>query len=183
MIITVTGKPCSGKGTVGKLFASSYGFEYMCTGDIFRAVSKEYGANGILEFNQDERIKKIDKEVDNRTINIGKTRLDENIILDSRLAWHFIPNSFKVFLDVGLDTAAHRLLSAKRDSEPVNNLTEAKKLLQDRWDSENYRYQELYQIDNNNFKNYNLVITTDNKTIEEIVEEIYKNYVKFIKNR
>ena len=33
MIITITGKPCSGKGTVSKLFCEKYDFKYICTGE------------------------------------------------------------------------------------------------------------------------------------------------------
>ena len=32
MIITITGKPCSGKGTVSKEFCKKYNFEYIGTG-------------------------------------------------------------------------------------------------------------------------------------------------------
>ena len=183
MIISLTGKPCSGKGSVGKEFAQKFNFEYLSTGDIFRSVCLDLNINSILDFNNDKRVYQIDSEVDNRTKQIGKTRLDENILLDSRLAWHFIPNSFKVFLDVSIDEAANRLLNANRDSEPVANINEAKKVLTERWDAENERYKKLYKTDNTNLKNYDLVILTDNKTIEEIVLEIEKAYKKFLKNK
>lgn len=182
MIITLTGKPCSGKGSVGKAFCDKYNFEFMSTGNMFREISKQFDINNILDFNNDDRIKIIDKEIDNQTIELGKTRINDNIILDSRLAWHFIPNSYKVFLDIDINTAAKRLFEAKRENEPAKSIIHAKKLLQDRWNSENKRYQELYKIDNNNLNNYNLVINTANKSIDEIVEEINNNYTKFLKN-
>ena len=180
MIITITGKPCSGKGTVGKLFSEKYNFEYMCTGDIFRHFTKEFGYDNILDFQtNNDKINEIDHMVDNKTTEIGKTRLSENIIFDSRLAWYFIPKSFKVFIDVDWQTAGERLLSANRSNEKVETIDEAIKTLKDRWQAENDRYIELYKTSNLDLSNYDLVISSNNKTPEEIVEEIYNFYIKF----
>ena len=52
MIITITGKPCSGKGTVSKEFCKKYNFKYLCTGDMFRELAKQYGYSTVLEFQQ-----------------------------------------------------------------------------------------------------------------------------------
>lgn len=182
MIISITGKPCSGKGTVSKIICNNHNFEYICTGDIFRNFTKEFGFANILEFQQSEKVYDIDKLVDNKTIEIGKTRLKDNIVFDSRLAWHFIPKSYKVFVDVSWDEAANRLISANRSSEQVSNIIEAKNTLINRWEVENKRYSELYNINNLDLNNYDLVVSSDNKTPEEVAEEIYSNYLKFIKN-
>lgn len=178
MIITITGKPCSGKGTVSKMFCQKYNFEYICTGDMFRALAKENGFDNILTFQLNEDIKKIDALVDNQIIDIGKNRMSENIVIDSRLAWHFIPQSFKVFIDVDLNVAAKRLLEANRENENVNTIEESKQALEHRWKIENERYQELYATNNLNLNNYDLVISSNNKTPEEIVEIIYQRYIK-----
>lgn len=183
MIITITGKPCSGKGSVGKLFCQKFNFKYLSTGDIFRQIAQQNGINDILQFNKDKRIKKIDKQVDNKTKLIGKQQLNEDILIDSRMAWHFIPNSFKVFLDVGISTAAKRLMAANRTTEQVKTTAQAKRVLLDRWQTENERYLQLYKTNNTNLKNYNLVISTSNKTVEEIVEKIYKSYQTFLKKQ
>lgn len=181
MIITITGKPCSGKGSISKYLCDKYNFEYICTGDMFRELSKKYGYQNILHFQKaHDKIKEIDKIIDNKIEQIGKTRIDEDIIIDSRLAWHFIPNSFKVFVDIDWDTAADRLLKSNRETENVQSLSSAKQTLIDRWDTENNRYQELYKTDNTNMKNYDLVINSD-QTIENLSEKIYKEYKKFIK--
>lgn len=184
MIITITGKPCSGKGTVAKLFCNKYNFEYICTGDMFRKHSIALGYENILEFQKHNTdIKQIDKLIDDETLEIGKTRLNDNIVFDSRLAWHFIPNSFKVFIDVTDTAAGERLLQANRETEQVYNLDHAIKTLRDRWNTENERYLELYSTNNLNLNNYNLVIDSTSLSPEEIVEKIYENYLKFLKNR
>ena len=78
MIITITGKPCSGKGTVAKEFCKKYNFKYLCTGDMFREYAKLYGYDNILTFQEeDENVKKIDKLVDDKTYEIGKNQINE----------------------------------------------------------------------------------------------------------
>ncbi len=180
MIITITGKPCSGKGTAAKLFCDKYNFEYIGTGNMFREYAKQCGYD-ILSFQeQNEKIKEIDKLIDNQIFEIGQQKLNSNIVIDSRLAWHFIPNSFKVFIDIDDTTAGKRLLNANRETEKHSNLVEAISSLRTRWNVENTRYQELYSIDNLNFNNYDLIINSKDKTPEEIVEIINKEYLKFI---
>ncbi|MBE7076346.1 MAG: hypothetical protein E7374_00430 [Clostridiales bacterium] len=180
MIISVTGKPCSGKGTVCKLFCEKYNFERISIGELQRQYAKERGLD-ILTYQQTQHIFDSDKIVDGKIVEIGKARLNDNIIFDARLAWHFIPKSFKVFLDVDWQTAGERLLGTNRETENGENLEDAIQKLKDRWETENKRYKMLYNTDNLNLNNYDLVINTSDKTPEEIVEIIYKNYKKFQK--
>lgn len=180
MIITITGKPCSGKGTVSKIFCQKYNFEYLCTGDMFRNLAKSYGYTNVLDFQKDERVKEADNIIDTQTENIGKEKLNENLLIDSRLAWHFIPKSFKVFIDVDWDIAGKRLLEANRASEKVDNLNTAIEKLKDRWQEENSRYMLLYKTNNLNTSNYNFVISSSDKTPEEIADAIYNEYKKFM---
>ena len=182
MIITITGKPCSGKGTVSKLFCKKFNFEYICTGDMFRELAKSYGYNDVLEFQKDEVCKNADEIVDNKTAELGKSSINKNIVVDSRLAWHFIPTSFKVFIDIDWQTAGERLLNANRVNEQVKDINAAVEKLKDRWKEENARYLELYNTNNLNLNNYNLVISSKDKTPEEIANIIYESYSKFMQN-
>ena len=179
MIITITGKPCSGKGSVSKHFCNRYNFKYICTGDMFREFSQKRGVD-ILNLQLSDDVKEIDKLVDDKIIEIGKSQSKENIVIDSRLAWHFIPNSFKVFIDVDWDTASNRLMNANRENEKATSISQAEKILKKRWQVENDRYLELYGVNNLNLENYDLIISSNNKSIEEISKEIYKNYQKFM---
>lgn len=180
MIITITGKPCSGKGTVSKLICKQHDFEYVCTGDMFREFAHQYGFDDILKFQQSMNTIEIDHLVDNKTAEIGKTRTNENILIDSRLAWHFVPNSFKVFIDVSWEIAGERLLEAKRSNEKVKTKDEAIEALKQRWQVENERYSKIYGTNNLNPSNYNFVISSDNKTPEELAQEIFEAYEKFM---
>ena len=79
-----------------------------------------------------------------------------------------------------MNTAADRLLKSKRETENVQTLASAKRTLIERWDTENTRYQELYQTDNTNLDNYDLVITSDG-SIEDLSEYVFEKYKEFIK--
>ena len=179
MIITITGKPCSGKGTVSKYICEKYGFEYICTGDMVRAYATKFGYKDLVEFQKSPDIKKVDALVDGEIENIGKTRSEENILIDSRLAWHFAGKSFKVFIDIDTDVAASRLILTDRVHEKFTSVEEAQKSLTDRWEAENSRYKRIYGIDNTNPKQYDFVISSNNMTPEEIGEEIMKKYNEF----
>ncbi len=179
MIITLTGKPCSGKGEVTKYLMQKYGFDKFSGGDIFRRIATERGID-VLELNRLHDTS-VDKLVDDEIVRIGERDLDKNIIFDSRTAWHFIPKSFKVFLDVSEDEQAKRLLGSGRTNENIN-LTheEAKKALNERWEIENKRYKELYDFDNKDQSKFDIVVDTTNLNVEEAAEKIYEAYLKYI---
>lgn len=184
MIITITGKPCSGKGTVAKEFCKEYNFEYVCTGDMFREHAKKLGYDNILTFQEeDPRVKEVDKIVDNTIEELGRTKINNNIVIDSRLAWHFIPNSFKVFIDVNPTVAGQRLLQANRETEKTTSLDDAIKKLETRWQVENDRYWELYKTNNLNPNNYDFIIDSSNLTPKQIMKKIYSKYKKFINSK
>ena len=117
MIITLTGKPCSGKGTLAKVLKDKYNFKVYSVGEIFKEEAKKRGLSS-EEFNKlllsDP---KYDNLLDERTIELGKKWKNENVVFDSRLAWHFIPHSFKVFLDLDEDEMAKRLVNSDREGK------------------------------------------------------------------
>ena len=44
----------------------------------------------------------------------AKENPGKDLVFDSRLAWHFVEHSFKVFLSVNIDEAARRIWNANR---------------------------------------------------------------------
>ena len=62
-----------------------------------------------------EKETSFDKELDDKTIELGRNK--DNIVMDSRLAFNFIPHSIKIFLEVSLDVAAKRIFNQKRKEE------------------------------------------------------------------
>ena len=180
MIITITGKPCSGKSAVIDYMTSKYGFEKFSAGAIFRRIATERGVD-ILELNRlcDTSI---DKLVDDEIVKVGERDIDKNLIFDSRTAWHFIPKSFKVFLDIVPKEQARRLMSSGRSDEIVD-LTEEEAIasLNERWNLENERYYAIYQFDNRDQSVFDFVVDTSNLTVEQVGDAIMNAYQEYIK--
>lgn len=182
MIITLTGKPCSGKGTLARVLKDKYNFRVYSVGEIFKEEAKKRGLSS-EEFNKlllsDP---KYDNLLDKRTVELGKKWKNENVVFDSRLAWHFIPHSFKVFLDLDEDEMAKRLVNSDREGkEKCTDIEEAKRTVIERFNAENVRYQKFYGIDNLDMSNYDLVLSSKNKTPEELAEIVYNAYKKHFK--
>lgn len=180
MHITITGNLGSGKSTIAKLLSEKYDFEIYSTGKVQRELASQMNLT-TLELNQlmmSDR--KYDHMIDDETARISRTHRDKNIIFDSRLAWHFVEDSYKVFVSVSLDVAAKRIMNDQRGSvEKYTSLEEAKTLLAERAKTESIRYKEIYNLNYMDFSNYNLVIDStycDSETIGEIVFEEAKKY-------
>ena len=182
MIITMTGKPCSGKSVVIGYLMEKYGFSRFSGGDIYRKVASERGLD-VLEFNRVNDYS-VDKMVDDEIVKIGERDLEKDIIFDSRTAWFFIPKSFKVFLDIEPNEQIRRLKNSGRTTEKTEITDEeARKNLDERWSLENQRYTKLYGFSNDDTSNFDCVVDTTNMTIEEAAEKIYESYLEFLKNR
>ena len=185
-IITIAGMPGSGKSTTAKAVAEHLGYRHFSSGDLFRSIAKEKGVD-VLQANLNaERNAEIDYLVDARLREIGDT--DDNVVLDSRTAWHWIPQSFKVFLDVDLPLAAKRILRgmdiARMASEHVSlDPKEYAHILQSRLDSENRRYKALYDINANDKENYDLVIDTAEFEEDDVIKMVIDGFNGWVKTK
>jgi cytidylate kinase len=181
-IITIAGRPGSGKSTTAKNIAATLGFEHFSSGDLFREAAKKQGKD-VLSANQDaekaEGVSPIDHLVDQRLREIGES--NNQIVIDSRTAWHWIPNSFRVFLDLDLQTAAGRILGDKTPeriaaehipSDPAGYAV----MLEERLASEARRYKRIYNVDPYDAANYDLIVDTKVYGIEDAVALIIKHY-------
>jgi cytidylate kinase len=176
MNISITGNLGSGKSSICKILREK-GFDIISAGTIFRDLAKE-NQMSVEEFNQkiNEDIQKGDRSVDDlidrRTTQIDQER--DNVVFDSRLAWHFAPRSFKVFVAVDIEEAARRVYEdAKRaDSESYASVEECRDALLHRQEMESQRFWELYQINYFDRKNYDLVIESTFLTPQEVVDRI-----------
>jgi len=114
--------------------------------------------------------KKIDFDLDDRQMALNGD--DKSFVMDSRLGFHFIPDSFKVFLKVDLSEAAKRIYGSAREEEKYSGVEEALEYLEKRISAEKIRYRQCYDIDFPCEDKFDLVINTTSKTPGEIVEEI-----------
>ncbi|MDF2609089.1 MAG: hypothetical protein K0R92_563 [Lachnospiraceae bacterium] len=180
MHITITGNLGSGKSTVCKILEDKYGFEIYSTGKVQRELARELNIS-TLEMNQLMMSDpKYDTMIDDTTAKISRENRDKNIIFDSRLAWHFVEQSFKVFLSVSLDIAAERVMNDNRGKEEkYATVKEARELLAARAATEDKRYHAMYQLDYFNFSNYNLIIDSSCTSTEIIASIIISEAKKF----
>ncbi|MDE7478030.1 MAG: cytidylate kinase family protein, partial [Lachnospiraceae bacterium] len=183
MNITITGNLGSGKSSVAKILKEK-GFEYSSTGNIFRQLAVEKGLS-VEEFNKqvNEAASRgdhsVDKMIDDTTTKISKER--DNVVFDSRLAWHFAPKSFKVFIITDIDEASCRVFndSLRANSESYESQASCKKALINRQKLETVRYKEIYDIDYYDMSNYNLVIESTNAAPDEIAQEILDKMAEY----
>lgn len=183
MIITLTGKPCCGKSTTAEIFCRKYNFERIYAGAIFKEKAREMGIS-TAELCSSEKCIEIDYEVDNFLKSIYETRINDNLIIESRTSWSFMPKAFNVFIDVDDLTMAERLFNSDRTGkEKPKSLEDAMFQCTVRYNADVSRYKKIYNIDCDNMENYNLVINNSNLTPEETADKIYEEYLKFIKNK
>ncbi|MBI5369997.1 cytidylate kinase family protein [Candidatus Uhrbacteria bacterium] len=175
MIITLTGRPGSGKSTIAKRLSENLGIPWYSMGDLRGKMAHERGMT-IDEFNTlGETQDFTDTEVDDYQTKLGQEQQD--VIMDGRLSWHFIPNSFKIFLDVDEDEAAQRIFDAskkglRKDERPYASAEEVKERVRARVASDQSRYQKYYGLDYLNQANYDLVIDTTHLSPEQIITQI-----------
>lgn len=185
-IITIAGKPGSGKSTTAKLLAEKLGFDHFSSGDLFREIARTRGQN-VKEANlhaEGETLheENIDEMVDRRLREIGETQ--DNKVIDSRTAWHWIPDSFKVFLDLDLEVAADRIIKAMEVSDVSGERNEhipasAKEYaveLEERLASESRRYKSLYQIDPYILSNHDFIVDSAENSVNEVVAKVLQAY-------
>ncbi|NLK86580.1 MAG: AAA family ATPase [Clostridiaceae bacterium] len=169
--ISITGDLGSGKSTVCKYLKETYGLNVYSIGQIQRSLAQKYNMD-VLAFNKYmESHPEIDEEIDTELTMIG--RRDENMVLDSRMAWHFVPDSFKVYLSVEPEEAARRVMNDQRGKvETYKGLEDAMNCLIERKKSENLRYISKYGVDCSKPENYDLIIDATSISVEQVAEMI-----------
>lgn len=180
MIITLTGKPCTGKSTTAEIFIKKYNFKRVYAGAIFKQVAKDMGMD-ISDLAASDKILSVDIEVDNKLKDIYNKDRDDDILIESRTAWSFMPKAFNVFIDVSDDVMAERLFKSERSElERGKNIEEAKQKVLKRYNSDVKRYKMLYNIDCDNLSSYDFIVDNSNLTPEETADKIYEAYIKYI---
>ena len=106
-------------------------------------------------------------------------------MIDSRTAFHWIPESFKVYLDLPKEIAEVRIFNSikedklRQESEQVSTKEEVVKKIQERFESEQKRYWNLYKINNSDKKQFDLIIDTNKNNLEQVVDIIVSEYKKW----
>ena len=152
-------------------------------GDLQRKYSEDLGMDFASYSEMQKTDHTIDKKIDEYQREIGE--VEDNFILDSRLGWYFIPQSFKVLLDLSAEIAVDRIMkdmenNPTRKVEKVDTREDMIVAMNARIDSEKIRYQDLYAIANHfDPNNFDLVVDTQQHSLEEVVDIIQKAYEKW----
>ena len=124
MIVTISGQAGSGKSTVAKLLARALHYRHYSIGDMRRRMATERGLT-LAQLNAlGEAEAFTDQDVDEFQRKLGEE--EDELVIDGRTSWYFIPHSTKVYLDARLGERAKRVFSEERESERFLFVTECK---------------------------------------------------------
>ncbi len=144
------------------------GWRVVSAGTILRKMAEESGLS-VIEFNEKAKTDaSIDKKIDDSLRALNDSA--EPLIVDSRLAWHFIPGGYKIHLVVDKDIAAQRVFSAKRSDEQYGTPAEAYAANAQRQAMENERFKHYYGVDCELWGNYDFVLDTGTLAPEDLAE-------------
>jgi len=184
MLISITGRLGSGKSTVCNIMKDRYGFQIFSTGTINREFARNLGIT-TLELNK--RLKEdpsLDHEIDGTVTRLSIERKDENLIFDSRMAWHFAKDTFKIFLTIDAMEAAKRVMKNQRGCEEhYDTVEEACEKLVERSRVERDRFVDIYGVDYYDYNNFDIIVDTTSRTPDEVVAVIMENLQKYSEDK
>jgi CMP/dCMP kinase len=169
--VVINGDLGSGKSTVSLELASRLALRRISVGDMYRQMAEERGMTALQLNLHAELDDAIDSAVDELQSNIAKS--GEQLIVDSRLAWFFFHDAFKVHLITEPNEAARRVLARPHSEvERYATLEEAKERLHGRSESERVRFLTRYGADKLRLRNYDLVCDSTRARPDDIVAMI-----------
>jgi cytidylate kinase len=167
--ITIFGLAGTGKSSTAEKLAEELGYKFLSTGNMFREMAKEAGyGNDLPRFEKEvcEKDPEFDNKLDKHVEKYGKTH--DNFVFESRLAWYFIPDSYKVMLVCNNSERFKRI--ADRENKPVEQVEEETLA---REDSIYKRFSDYYKIENIADKSrFDLIVDTEANKLDEVVKII-----------
>lgn len=181
-IITLTGDPASGKGTVTEILKEDLKYSVYRNGQYFRELAAKNNMS-VTEFNiYVKEHPEIDKDIEKSAENYAKE--NDNLIIDARLGWYVVPESFKVYLTVDIDVAANRAFcdenECRKTTEMFDTLEEQKQDMIKRLELENKRYFDVYGVRKDDMSNYDLVLDTTNLKPKQVCKIIKQKYLEWL---
>ncbi len=183
-IITISGKPGSGKSSTADRVAELLQYTRHSSGDMVRRVLAREGMS-LEEYNRrasDEH--DLDDKVDEE---LRSLRGAKDVVIDSRLGFYWIPESFKVYLDLDLEVATVRIFkdavnNKKRSDagEGGSSLPDVARKVKERMQDEQSRFRSLYGIDPYSTRHYDLVIDTSRHDPQSVAITIFDMYREWL---
>lgn len=186
MIITISGNIGSGKSTVAKRLAKNLGYPTLDVGALRRAEAKRRGMT-LAAFNAwaEKHPKAGDWAFEQKFIRTARRK--RNIIVTGRVAYHFLPESFKVFLKVSAREGARRTLANQKDRpnefKVGVTLASLMRLHQQRIRSDVRRYRKSYNINILDLHQYDYILDTSRIPIPTVVRRVRTAFRSWQKGR
>lgn len=170
--LVVFGLAGTGTSTFGKSLAQELGAEFKSSGNLFREMAEEYGVDLYTFEEYCRKDDTYDRELDRRVAEFGETH--QHFVFESRLAWYFIPDAWKIKLVCDEEVAFSRV--AQRDGLDFDDARE--KTLR-RADTIQDRYRQFYGIEDYppSDERFDLVLDSGQLSVAELVEQT-KEFLK-----
>jgi predicted cytidylate kinase len=173
--IVVNGDLGSGKSTVSVEIARRLGVRRICVGDLYREMARQRNMTALQLNLHAELDDEVDGYVDRLQRDIAGS--GQQLVVDSRLAWHFFTDAMKVHLMTDRAVAARRVLGRPASSvESYSSSADAVERLRERSESERTRFLVRYGVDKTRLRNYTVVCDTTSATPEEVVDRVIRCY-------
>lgn len=176
MIISFNGDEGSGKSTVAKLVSAKLTYPRYYMGQIFRDMAAKKNLTLVEYLQSGETDPSVDREVDDYLIELSQK--ESAFVIESRTAWHFIPESLKIYLRVDENEGAKRVFNELQKENKRNeiigdfSLTDILGKIQERRRTDDARYIKYYGINIRDEKNYDFILDTTNLSKEEVFEKV-----------
>jgi len=183
-IITLSGKPGSGKSSTADKVAELLGYTRHSSGDMVRKVLTKNKMTLEAYNNKAETDHGLDNQIDDELRHL---RQKNDIIVDSRLGFYWIPESFKVYLDLDLDTATARIFkdvvtNSSRSSVGTSStsLHEVSRQVKGRMLNEQNRFRRLYGVDPYDKNHFDLIVNTSRNDPQSVAIAVYDAYKQWL---
>jgi cytidylate kinase len=127
----------------------------------------------------------MDHEIDEE---LRRLRDERDVVIDSRLGFYWIPESFKVYLDLDIEVATARIFkdavsNVGRANETTASATigDVQKQVQARLNTEVRRFRSMYGINPYDTKHYDLVINTSRHSPQTVALTVFDEYKRWLK--
>ncbi len=183
-IITLSGKPGSGKSSTADKVAEMLNYTRYSSGDMVRQLLQKHHLT-LAQYNERaENEHGLDNEVDTMLRDL---RSSSDIVVDSRLGFYWLPESFKVYLDLDMEVATARIYkdavsntSRSGAGEGTASLIEVSKQVKARMLNEQQRFKMLYHVDPYDTAHFDLVIDTSRHSPQTVALAVFDTYKKWL---
>jgi len=179
MKITLGGLGGTGTSTVGKALAKEFGWDFVSGGNMFREAAAENNMT-MEEFDAYTKSNleyRVDEVIDDKLKKYGQE--NDSFILESKLGWWQVPDSFKILFTADLDERARRIMKGdtegNRNAYTPDDFETTKQKTVDRNEVHRLRIKEIYGIEDLfSEEHFDYVIDTTNISQQEVIDQLVK---------